>query len=327
MPKRLLKDVQVLFISLVDKGANKRTVIWKNAAETAPTMGRTIPIRKIDEEKRLVYGIVYAPDEEDTQGDAMTGPEIEKMAYGFMKAGRTRNVDQQHDYEADEGFVAESWLIRKGDPMFPEEPEGAWAVAIKVENDDAWKKVKNGEITGLSMGGFGKAEEVEKNAKGKKMEKNNKIMEALSKFFRGSSEVDINKDFNDEYKRNSIANAIWALHDALDKVMNDETVDDKMAAMKESVNQFLNFLDNLQGEPVMKEQKNTEGIKKQEPPEKEATAQPEEQKALEQVLQKLEAIEQRLEQVEKATPGKQSADGRDEEPEKVEKGFKGLRII
>lgn len=322
MPKRLLKDVQVLFISLVDKGANKRTVIWKSATDTVPVMEREIPILKVDEEKRLVYGIVYAPDEEDTQGDAMTAEEIEKMAYAFMKSRRTTQVDAQHDYDPDEGFVAESWLIRQGDPMFPEEPEGAWAVAIKVENDDTWEKVKNGEITGLSMGGFGKAEEVEKNAKGKKMEKTNKIVEALSKFFRGSSEVDINKDFNDEYKRNSIANAIWALHDALDKVMNDETVDDKMAAMKESVNQFLNFLDNLQGEPVMKEQ---EEIKKQETPEKkeEQTEQPQ----LEQVLQKLEEIEKRLEQVEKATPGKQSADGRDEESEKVEKGFKGLRIV
>lgn len=161
-PKRLLKNVQVLFISLVDKGANRRTVIWKSKENHEPLFQREIPIKKVDEEKRLVYGIVYAPDEADTQGDMMTAEEIEKMAYGFMANRRTDQVDRQHDYNPDEGFVAESWLVRKNDPLFADEPEGSWAVGIKVMQEETWAAVKSGEVGGLSMGGFASAEDLSK---------------------------------------------------------------------------------------------------------------------------------------------------------------------
>ena len=145
-----LKEVRVKFISLVDIPANKRGIIWKSENQMI------IPIAKINKEKKMVYGIVYAPNEEDTDGDFMTPEEIEKMAYDFMKNGRTRNVDRQHDFQPDEGFVAESWLIRKNDPLFPHEKEGAWAVGIKVENKETWEDIKKGVINGISLAGVGR---------------------------------------------------------------------------------------------------------------------------------------------------------------------------
>ncbi|NUQ44383.1 MAG: hypothetical protein HUU32_23600, partial [Calditrichaceae bacterium] len=106
--KRRLKNVTVLFISLVDKGANKRTIVWKSQNSAEPVFTREISIAKIDDEKQMVYGIVYAPDDVDSQGDVMTGAEVEKAAYGFMKARRIDQIDRQHDGQPDEGFVAES---------------------------------------------------------------------------------------------------------------------------------------------------------------------------------------------------------------------------
>lgn len=72
-----------------------------------------------------------------------------------MKAARVGNVDKDHSFEPEDGaFVAESWLVKASDPVFPEEKEGSWAVAIKVEDDELWSAVKNGDIGGLSMGGI-----------------------------------------------------------------------------------------------------------------------------------------------------------------------------
>ncbi|SDP78144.1 XkdF-like putative serine protease domain-containing protein [Desulforhopalus singaporensis] len=149
-----LKNIKVEFISLVHKGANRKSVIWKSA-EGDPRQEREIQIAKTDEEKRLVYGIVYSPDEVDTQGDHTNAGEIEKAAHDFMKAARVGNIDKDHSFEAEEGaFVAESWIVKAGDPVFPDEKEGAWAVAIKIEDDELWSAVRKGDIGGLSIGGY-----------------------------------------------------------------------------------------------------------------------------------------------------------------------------
>jgi hypothetical protein len=42
------------------------------------------------------------------------------------------------------------------------EKEGSWAVGIKVEKEETWQLIKNGEITGLSMAGMAVVEEVTK---------------------------------------------------------------------------------------------------------------------------------------------------------------------
>ncbi len=75
--KRKLKNVEVLYISLVDAGANKKKIIWKSAAGGSPDIERLFRILKVDTEKRMVYGIVYAPGEVDTEGDTMEAEEIE----------------------------------------------------------------------------------------------------------------------------------------------------------------------------------------------------------------------------------------------------------
>jgi hypothetical protein len=110
-------------------------------------------IKKSDE-KRMVYGIVYSPNEVDSQGEYATGAEIEKAAYNFMKGLRLLNVDAQHDFDPKAAFVAESWITKGVDPLFSSEPEGSWAVGIRVEDDALWADVKKGELAGISMAGY-----------------------------------------------------------------------------------------------------------------------------------------------------------------------------
>ncbi|SDP77019.1 XkdF-like putative serine protease domain-containing protein [Desulforhopalus singaporensis] len=202
-----LKNIKVEFISLVHKGANRKSVIWKSA-ERDPREEREIQIAKTDEEKRLVYGIVYSPDEVDTQGDHTNAGEIEKAAHDFMKAARVGNIDKDHSFEAEEGaFVAESWIVKAGDPVFPDEKEGAWAVAIKIEDDELWSGVKKGEIGGLSIGGYA-----------------DKIAKAV--------------DFNAALTVDGFWQYFNSLERAIKSVIEDDSITDKKAAVAENIDQF-----------------------------------------------------------------------------------------
>lgn len=106
-------------------------------------------IDALDEEKQIIYSEVYAPMQLDTYGDAMLPDDIEKMAHEFLTNNDlTKVVDTNHDNIANGSYIIESFIARKDDPNFT---EGAWVVGIKVPDSLVWKKVKRGELSGLSM--------------------------------------------------------------------------------------------------------------------------------------------------------------------------------
>ena len=156
MPNRL-KDLEVEFISLVKSPANGLPLVLKQAGS------RVFLLEKMDEERQVAYGIVYAPDVVDAQNDFADRFEIEKAAYRFMKAKRQDQVDQNHDFQPVVGaYIAESWIVKADDPWFP--MPGAWAVGIKVEDPAVWAALKSGDLQGLSMAGGAVREEVTKGA-------------------------------------------------------------------------------------------------------------------------------------------------------------------
>ncbi|MDR2522550.1 MAG: XkdF-like putative serine protease domain-containing protein [Synergistaceae bacterium] len=152
-----LKEMRVDFISLVSKGANGKKVIWKSGIEGGGNLEAfETPLKKVkkSDEKRVVYGIVYSPEQVDSQGEYASREEIEKAAYGFMKGLKLLNVDARHDFDPKGAFVAESWIIKGADSLFPDEPEGSWAAAVRVEDNALWEDVKKGSLAGLSMAGY-----------------------------------------------------------------------------------------------------------------------------------------------------------------------------
>ncbi len=148
---RLLKDLDVKFISLVKRPANRRErLILKDDGG----FELFISFEKAHfSEDMVVYGVVYAPNEPDAHGDYTTPEEIKKAAWNFLKNGRVRNVDVEHTYKEAPAFVAESWLSKGNDPLFPEEPENTWIVGIRVEDEKLWEAMKRGEYKGLSLAG------------------------------------------------------------------------------------------------------------------------------------------------------------------------------
>lgn len=158
-PKRQIKDLTVTFISLVESPATGKGLLLRS--KDGQGEPRTFAIVKADDEQMRAYGIVYAPGEVDSHGDTTDADVIRRAATKFMRDYRQHNVDVEHSFESEAAFVAETWITRTGDPLFSEEPEGAWAVGIQVNDADLWKRLKKGELTGISLAGWGRAEELD----------------------------------------------------------------------------------------------------------------------------------------------------------------------
>lgn len=155
MPKRL-KNIDVEFISLVASPATGLPLILKNQEAKATFF----KLEKADEDRQVAYGVVYASGVIDAQGDFADSAEIESAAYRFMKSKRVDQVDENHDSRPLAGaYVAESWLVKAGDPWFGELP-GSWAVGVKVDDAEVWERLKKGELWGFSMAGRAEREEV-----------------------------------------------------------------------------------------------------------------------------------------------------------------------
>jgi hypothetical protein len=105
--------------------------------------------KSVPAEKRMVYAEVYAPNRPDSDGEFMTAETIEKMAHDFVKKGRLKQIDVQHDNKTIDGVQAvESFIARKGDPDFI---PGSWVLGIHVDHTDTWNRIKKGELNGLSV--------------------------------------------------------------------------------------------------------------------------------------------------------------------------------
>lgn len=92
MPREL-KNAKINFVSYVDKAANKKKFFMTKSSEP-PTFQKEVKlIAKAEDEKKLVYGVVYEPDIADAHGDFMTAEEIQKAAHGFLKMpGRSTRI-------------------------------------------------------------------------------------------------------------------------------------------------------------------------------------------------------------------------------------------
>ncbi|AKT92064.1 XkdF-like putative serine protease domain-containing protein [Campylobacter gracilis] len=147
-----ITDLQIHLISLVNAGANNKTVIYKD--KNFEELLRVSFSKDSAGEEGIVYGIVYAPDEVDSQGEFANAAEIKKAAYDFMKrADLSYCVDVNHDLRPAPAYICESWIVKEKDAFFSE--TGAWAVGIKLEDEDLRARVKSGELSGLSMYGSG----------------------------------------------------------------------------------------------------------------------------------------------------------------------------
>lgn len=107
-----------------------------------------ISIKKIDEDRQIVFGEVYAPYRVDTYGEFMLPEDIEKMAHRFMRLDMSEVIDTNHDETPNGSYPIESFVARDGDPDFT---PGAWVLGVKVEDAAVWDRVISGDLNGFSF--------------------------------------------------------------------------------------------------------------------------------------------------------------------------------
>lgn len=115
-----------------------------------------MPIMKVEKEKHLVTGIVLEPDTVDAQGDTIDAEAIERAAHNFLaKYNRETQMGLLHrmfgeiGVELVESYLAPVELKMGGQKMSP----GTWIMTARVRDDKLWQRVKDGDITGFSIGG------------------------------------------------------------------------------------------------------------------------------------------------------------------------------
>lgn len=107
-----------------------------------------VNIKKTDALLQVVFGEVYAPNVPDSQGDFMLADDIRKMAHNFVRSLKARKVDVNHDNEPLEASIVESFIATEEDRTYL---TGAWVVGIKIDDDEVFKQVEEGDINGFSM--------------------------------------------------------------------------------------------------------------------------------------------------------------------------------
>jgi hypothetical protein len=124
-----------------------------------PKVRKDVQFFKMDDEQRLVYGLVLVPDVEDLQGDIVSKEDIEEAAHDYLVHSRLIKAQHRAPTDAD---VVESYVtpvdIQMGKGIAP---AGSWIMVTKVHSNAMWEAIKKGDITGYSIGGIGTREQIQ----------------------------------------------------------------------------------------------------------------------------------------------------------------------
>lgn len=103
--------------------------------------------------KQIVYGVVYEPDVEDADGDWASAEDIEKACHKFM--AYYQNISLMHKMLVNDRVKIVENYIAPVDFELGDETviKGSWVQGLQCD-DEVWKKIESGEITGLSLGGY-----------------------------------------------------------------------------------------------------------------------------------------------------------------------------
>jgi hypothetical protein len=143
-----------------EQGRRYRRVRTKDAVIVDAIGLLTKAVTKIEDEddeddERYILGVVLEPDEVDSQGDTISAEEIRRAAHGYMQ--EFGNVGLQHQtFVNDKIKILETYIAPVDFEIGGETVKaGTWLMAFRVVDDSIWKAIKEGLLTGLSIGGTG----------------------------------------------------------------------------------------------------------------------------------------------------------------------------
>jgi len=158
-----------------------------------------LTLAKIDEEKRMLVSPALIPNKNIFRYDPNTDSDyyvyfsketVRQASELYLKHNNHHKATYQHEDKVSGVLTIESW-IKEGDmdksKLYGFDlPDGTWFVKMKIENDEMWSKIKDGELKGLSIEGYfiNKMEKMQN-----KKPTNLQILSALNKIIKDSKET------------------------------------------------------------------------------------------------------------------------------------------
>lgn len=151
-----LENSEVYAISLVEFPAIEEEFI-------ALSKDKKEKVILMDEEKHIVIGCVLKPDfpiyrYDDIRGEyyiKFSKNTIEHLSQEFIKR-KDKSITLDHESDTNKVEVIESWIKvdmekDKSNAYGLDVPVGSWLISCKVNDENIWQSIKNGERNGFSI--------------------------------------------------------------------------------------------------------------------------------------------------------------------------------
>jgi DNA adenine methylase len=122
-----------------------------------------VPISKLSKDKQLITGVVLVPDQVDAHGDIIPAEVIEEAAHNFLAAYNSTTTmglmhkDMSPPIDLVESYIAPMDMVLGSQTV----KAGSWIITARVNDASIWKKVKEGKLTGFSIGGTAKVQDLQ----------------------------------------------------------------------------------------------------------------------------------------------------------------------
>lgn len=149
-------ESETLAISLVENPAMDSNFVALSKEEEREL------VKLSSDEKHIVYGAVLIPEKDIYRANNggyyinFSKESIEKMSQDIMKEYRQFDIKADHKDEVSDAYIVESWIVSdqykdKANALGITAPEGTWMAGVKVNNQETWDRIKNGELNGFSV--------------------------------------------------------------------------------------------------------------------------------------------------------------------------------
>lgn len=186
-----ITDEGVNIMSIVDEPAVEKLFVKLNSHE------KQTEKLAINDEKRIITGValradfpIYRNDNGKEYYFMLSKSEILKIVQKFMREGRLKSVNLQHQYNTKDIYLFESFVLSDKLKLdyeeFKDVENGSWMVSYKVDNDEVWNKIKQGEFNGFSVEMTGELTDKQNESLNKQFTKNEanmikKLLERMDK--------------------------------------------------------------------------------------------------------------------------------------------------
>ena len=165
-------------VELIIQDDNQELAIDAISLVTAPAIEQdfvffgkeknNLTFAKVDEEKRMLISPALIPGKTIFRHDPQTSSDyfvffskatVRKASELYLKHNNHHKATYQHQDRISGILTVESWIIEdskldKSTLYGFSLPVGTWMVKLKIDNDEIWSKIKDGELKGLSIEGY-----------------------------------------------------------------------------------------------------------------------------------------------------------------------------